>query len=107
MLAIIVAAFAADAVRKGGGIAMGALYRVSGVEPVSAGKSSHVPTGAGLTFLRYCHSGGTLSQDRAKFQGFRTFVVATFGIDQCFQGFPGTYIRRFCCVPKESQWRYH
>ena len=65
---VILAAIAADAVREGGSITVGALYRVSGLKTVSTGKSSEVAAGARLTFLRYCHSGGTLCQPGGKFQ---------------------------------------
>jgi hypothetical protein len=57
LLAIVKATFATNAVSKGGGIAMLAGVGLHGVEPVGAGKSAEVATSAGLSFLRYCHSG--------------------------------------------------
>ena len=57
LLAIVEATFATNAMSKGGGIAMLAAIGLHGVEPVSAGKSAKVAAGAGLSFLRYCHSG--------------------------------------------------
>jgi hypothetical protein len=57
LLAIVKATFATNAVSKGGGIAMLAGIGLHGVEPVGAGKSAEVAAGAGLSFLRYCHSG--------------------------------------------------
>jgi len=60
LLAVILAAFAADLVREVGSITVRALHGLHGVKAVGAGKSSKVATGAGLSLLGYCHSGGTL-----------------------------------------------
>lgn len=83
---VILATFTADAVRERGGITGCALNRVGGFEPVSTGKSSHVATGARLTFLRYCHSGGTLCHPPPKFQPLIPIIGRIHRIAACFHG---------------------
>ncbi len=102
---IILAAIAADAVGKGGSITVGALYRVGGLEPVSTGKSSHVATGARLTFLRYCHSGGTLCHPPAKFQPLIPFMGCIQRIAAYFHRVLGQYLWGFSpCSTGHPKW---
>ena len=70
LLAIVKATFATNAVSKGGGIAMLAGVGLHRVEPVGAGKSAEVAASAGLSFLRYCHSGADNRLKRGKIQIF-------------------------------------